>query len=177
MNFDESIYPLTEFLNNYNFSITRKEQHFIEYSSRSTIITIGYANLENLFYTHVGQDLKSLVELTPIIIKKVFNDDRFRLQSTLTIKDLISFFKTTGELIVSGDREVFKALNDHSEQLSTAYTKQIRHLQNIRCADEAWSQKHYAKFIQCIDEAEMDLLSEVYSKRYRIAVDKLQRRV
>jgi hypothetical protein len=175
MNFDQLIYPLTEVLTDYNFSVTKKEQHFIEYSSNSAIITIAYANLEHLFYTHVGQDSKSLVELTPIVAREVFKDNRFQFQSTLTIENLISFFETTGKHILSGDKEVFKKLHEYSENRSREYTKQIIHLQNIHGADEAWTQKDYTRFIKCIDKAEKDLLSEGYLKKYQIAVDKLQR--
>ena len=176
MNFDQLIYPLTEFLADYNFSVTKKEQHFIEYFSNSAVITVSYANLEYLFYTHVGQDPKSLVELTPIAVREVFKDDRFRLQSTLTIENLIQFFKTTGKHIVSGDKEAFEKLHEYSEHRSREYTKQIIHLQNIDGADKAWKQKDYTRFIEFIDNAEKDLLSETYLKKYRIAVDKLQRR-
>lgn len=175
MNFDQSTYPLTEFLTDNNFSVTKKEQHFIEYSSKSAIITIAYANLEYLFYTHVGQDSKSLVELTPIVVKEVFKDDRFQLQSTLTIENLISFLKTSGKLIVSGDKEIFKKLNEFSDGQSREYTRRIIHLQNIQGADKAWTQKDYANFIKCIDRAEKDLLPESYLKKYKIAVDKSQR--
>lgn len=138
MNFDQSLYPLTEFLTGNNFSVTKKEQHYIEYSSKSTIITIAYANLEYLFYTHVGQKSKSLVELTPILVKDVFKDDRFQFQSTLTIDNLISFFKTSGKLILLGDKESFKNLNEFSERQSREYTRRISHLQNIQGADNAW---------------------------------------
>ena len=176
MNFDQLIYPLTEFLTGYQFSVTKKEQHFIEYSSNSAIITVAYANLEYLFYIHVGQDAKSLVELTPIVVREVFKDDRFRLQSTLTIENLILFFTTTGKDIVSGDKEVLKKLHEYSEHSSREYAKQIIHLQNIHGADEAWKQKDFTRFIKCIDKAEKDLLSESYLKKYRIAVDKMQQR-
>jgi hypothetical protein len=175
MNFDQSIHPLTEFLTGNNFSVTKSEQHYIEYSSKSAIITIAYAKLEYLFYTHVGQESKSLVELTPIAVKDVFKDDRFQFQSTLTIDNLISFLKTSGNLIVLGDKETFKKLNEFSERQSREYTRRIIHLQNIQGADNAWSQKDYTKFINCIDKVEKDLIPESYIKKYKIALNKSQR--
>jgi hypothetical protein len=175
MNFDQSTYPLTEFLTENNFSVTKKEQHFIEYCSKSTIITIGYASLEYLFYTHVGLDSKSLVELTPVVVKEFFKDDRFQFQSTLTIENLVSFLKTSGKQILTGDNELFKKLNEFSQQWSREFTKRISHLQNINRADNAWSQKDYANFINYIDKAEKDLLLGSYLKKYKIAVDKLHR--
>ena len=125
MNFEESIYPLTEFLQDNDFSVTNNSLHFIEYSSNSAIITVAYANLEYLYYTHVGQNSKSLVELTPIAIKEVFKDDSFQFQSTLTIDNLISFFKEAGKAIVLGDKKILKELNDFSERQSREYTKQL----------------------------------------------------
>lgn len=175
MNFEQSINPLTEFLTDNNFSVTKKEQHFIEYSTVSAIITVAYADLEYLFYTHVGQDSKSLVELTPVAIKAVFGDNSFHLQSTLTIDNLISFFKTNGKPIILGQREIFKALNDFSEGQSREYTRQIIHLQNVQGADKAWTQKDYTSFIECIDRTEKNLLPESYLKKYKIATDKLKR--
>lgn len=175
MNFDQSTYSLTEFLTDNNFSVTKKQQHFIEYSSKSAIITIAYANLEHLFYIHVGQDLKSLVELTPIVVKEFFKDDGFQLQSTLTIENLISFLKTSGKPLVSGDKEIFNRLSEFSERQSNEYTKRIIHLQNIQGADKAWTQKDYVNFIKCIERAEKNLLPESYLKKYKIAVDKSQR--
>jgi len=174
MNFEQSIYPLTEFLTDNGFSVTYKEQYFIRYSKYLTILTVAYANLEYLFYTHVGQDSNSLVELTPIAVKEVFKDDTFQLQSTLTIENLISFLKTSGKLVVSGDKETFKKLNEFSESQSREYTKRIIHLQNIQGADKAWIKKDYINFIKCIDRAEKDLLPESYLKKYKIAVDKSQ---
>jgi hypothetical protein len=95
MNFKEAIYPLTEFLTGNNFSVTNKSLHFIEYGSNSAPITVAYANPEYLFYTHVGQNSKSLIGLTPIVVKEVFKDDSFQFQPTLTIDNLISFFILT----------------------------------------------------------------------------------
>ncbi len=175
MNFEQSIYPLTEFLTDNNFSVAYKEQHFIRYSTNSTIITVAYANLEYLFYTHVGQDSKSLVELTPIAVREVFKDDSFQFQSTLTIENLILFLKTSGKLIISGDKKIFKELIEFSERQSKEYTRQINHSQNIQGADKAWKQKDYLNFIKCIDRTEKDLLPESYLKKYKIAVDKSQR--
>jgi hypothetical protein len=176
MNFDQSIYPLTEFLTDNNFSVTKKEQHFIEYSTNAAIITVTYANLEYVFYIHVGQNPKSLVELTPIAIKEVFGDVSFQFQTTLTIDNLITFLNTSGKSIVLGDKNIFNELNEFSERQSREYTKQIIHLQNIQGADKAWTQKDYANFIKCIDSAEKDLLPESYLKKYKIAVDKSKRK-
>ena len=175
MNFEESIYPLTDFLTDNKFSVTKKEQHFIEYSKSSAIITVAYAGLEYLFYTHVGQNSKSLIELTPTSVKEVFKDASFQFQTTLTIDNLISFLKAAGKPIVLGDKNVFKELYKFSERQSREYTKQIIHLQNIQGADKAWTQKDYANFIECIDKTERDLLPESYLKKYKIAVDKLHR--
>jgi len=175
MNFEQSISPLTEFLTDNNFSVTKKEQHFIEYSTNSAIITVGYAKLEYLFYTYVGQSSKSLVELTPIVVKEVFKDDSFILQSTLTIDNLISFLSSVGKPIILGDKKTFNELNEFSERQSREYTKQIIQLQNIQGADKAWTQKDYINFIKCIDRTEKDLLPDSYLKKYKIAVNKLQR--
>lgn len=175
MNFEQSIYPLTEFLAGNNFSVTQQGQHFIEYCSKSAIITITYSNLEHLFYPHIGQDPESLVELTPTLMKEFFKDDRFQLQSTLTIENLISIFKTSGKLIVLGDKQTFNKLSEFSERLSREYARQILHLQNIQMADKAWNQKDFSIFINCIDKTEKDLLPMSYSKKYKIAMDKLRR--
>ncbi|UAY53041.1 hypothetical protein [Ferruginibacter albus] len=175
MNFEQSIFPLTEFLIDNKFSITKKEQYFIKYSTNSVVITIAYVNLEHLFYIHVGQNSKSLIELTPISIKEVFEDDNFRLQSSLTIDNLISFLKGIGKCLLLGDKKIFKALNEFSESQVTKYTKQIIQSQNIKAADKAWGQKDYVAFIKCIDRTEKELLAESYLKKYRIAVNKLQK--
>ena len=135
MNFEQSIYPLTEFLTDNNFSVTYKEQHFIKYSTNSVIITVAYASLEYLFYTHIGQDSKSLVELTPIAIKEVFKDDSFQFQSTLTIDNLVSVLKGIGKSIVLGDKKTFKELTEFSERQSREFTKQIIQEQNMYSTD------------------------------------------
>ena len=175
MNFEESIHPLTEFLTNNNFSVTYKSPHFIKYSSNLVTITIAYANLEYLFYTHVGQNSASLMELTSIEIKEVFNDGSFQYQPTLSIDNLILFLKTSGESILSGDPNTFKKLNEFIERQSKEFIKQITHEQNVQGADRAWRQKDYMEFIKCIDSAERDLLAESYLKKYKIAVNKLKR--
>jgi len=173
MNFEQSIHPLTEFLTDNNFSIAYKEQHFITYSSNSAVITVAYASIEYLFYTHVGQNAKSLIELTPITVKEVFDNNSFQFQSTLTIENLIAFLKTDGKSIVLGDKKIFVELKEFSERQSREYTRQIIHLQNVQGADKAWIQKDYAQFIKCIERTEKNLLPESYSKKYKIAVDKL----
>ena len=175
MNFEQSIYPLTEFLIDNNFSVSYKEQHFIRYSTNSTVITVAYANLEYLFYTHVGQDSKSLLELTPTAIKTVFKDDSFQLQSTLTIDNLISFFNSTGKSIISGDKDTFKKLSEFSDRQSREFTKEIIQQQNIQGADKAWTQKDYLSFIKCIDRTDKESLPKSYLKKYKIAVDKSRR--
>ena len=175
MNFEQSIYPLTEFLTDNHFSVTYREQHFIRYSTNSAIITVAYLSTEYLYYTHVGQNSNSLVELTPIAVTEVFKDDSFQFQSTLTIDNLISFLKGFGKSIVLGDNQIFKELTEFSKRQSREFTKQIIQLQNIQGADKAWIQKDYVDFIECIDRTEKDLLPESYLKKYKIAVDKLQR--
>ena len=175
MNFDQAIDPLTEFLTENNFSVVYKEQHFIKYSSNSAIITVAYASHEYLFYTHVGQKTKSLTELTPIAVNEIFKDDSFKLQSTLTIDNLIYFLKGVGKSIVLGDKKIFEVLIKFSEKQSKEFTKQIIQLQNIGGADKAWIQKDYEGFIKCIDRTEKDLLPEIYLKKYKIAVDKFLR--
>lgn len=176
MNFDQATYPLTEFLADKGFSVTKKEQHFIEYCSDKTVISIAYASIEYLFYTHVGQDPKSLIELTPSAVKHVFNDDRFQHQSTLTIDNLISFFRSSGKLIISGDKQIFRDLDEFSKRQAREYTKRAIHFQSIKMADKAWVHKDYAHYIECIDMAERNLVSELYLKKYQIAVEKLKRR-
>ncbi len=175
MNFEDSIYPLTEFLTDNNFSVTNKSLYFIEYSSNFASIKIAYASLEYLYYAYFGQNSKSLIELTPTAIKAVFKDDSFQFQSTLTIGDLISFLKGTGRSILSGDENTFIELNEFSEKQSREYTKQIIQAQNIQNADKAWTRKDYINFIKYIDNMEKDLLPESYLKKYKVAVDELQR--
>lgn len=175
MNFEESIFPLTEFLTDNNFSVTYKSLHYVEYSSNFATITIAYNNLEHLFYTHIEPDSKSLIELTPIAVKEVFKDDSFQFQSTLTIDNLISFLKSGGKSILSGDQNTFRELNEFSERKSREFTRQITQLQNIQGADKAWIQKDYSNFINYIDRTEKDLLPHSYLKKYKIAVEKLQK--
>jgi hypothetical protein len=174
MNFDDSIYPLTEFLIDNNFSVTKKEQHFVEYSANSAIITVAYNILEYVFYISVGQNSKSLTELTPLEVKEVFREDGFQFQSTLTIDNLISFLNGAGKGILLGDKKIFKELKEFTERKSKEFTRQIIQLQNTKSADKAWTQKDYANFIKCIDRTEKDLLPESYLKKYKIALDKLK---
>jgi hypothetical protein len=176
MNFEETIHPLTKYLVENNFFVKNKFLHFIEYAKDSATITVAYDNREYLFYTHVGQNSKSLVELTPVAIKMVFNDDSFQFQSTLTIDNLISFLSGSGKLIILGTKDIFEKLTDFSKKQSGEYTKQIIYLQNIKGADEAWAQKHYSDFIKCIDRIDKDLLSNSYLKKYKIALDKLRQK-
>jgi hypothetical protein len=177
MNFEQSIYPLTEFLTENDYSVANKSLHFIEYSSNSATITVAYVSLEYLFYIHVGRNSKSLIELTPMVIKEVFKDEKFQFQSTLTIDNLITFFKGVGKAIVLGDKKIFTELSEFSERQSKEYTKRIIHLQNIQWADKAWTEKDYVGFIKSIDKTEKTLLHESYLRKYRIAVDKLQKRI
>jgi hypothetical protein len=174
MNFEELIYPLTELLIDNHFSVTNKSPHLIEYSSNFATIRIAYANLEKLFYTYVGQNPTSLIELTPTSAKEVFNDNRFQFQSTLTIDNLISFLQGNGKAILSGDKNAFIKLNEFSERQSKEYTRRIIQSQNIQSADEAWIQKDYVNFVRFIDKTEKHLLPESYLKKYKIALGKLQ---
>lgn len=102
--------------------------------------------------------------MTLIAIKKVFKDDRSQLQSTLTNDNLIWFLKTARELIVSGDKKVFREL---SERQTFDYTRQIIHLQNVQGADKAWTQKDFINFIKCMPEQKKVLLPESYFKNIR----------
>ena len=175
MNFEQSIYPLTEFLSENGFSVTYREQHFISYSSKSTIITVAYAHLEYLYYTQEGLKEGTLVELIPKVVNDVFQDDRFLRQSTLTIENLISFFKSSGKSIITGDENIFMNLADYTKRQSAEFTRQINHLFNIEQAGKAWKLKDYVSFIKYIDLAEKDMLPESYFKKYKIAVDKTKR--
>ena len=51
----------------------------------------------------------------------------------------------------------------------------MTHLQNIQYADQAWREKDYSNFVKCIERIDKDLLTNAYSKKYKIALDKLQR--
>jgi hypothetical protein len=176
MNFEESIYPLTEFLIGKNFNVSVKSHYLVEYSSNSVLIRVVYDNHEHLFYTYVGKKSTSLFELTPLTIKEIFKDYSFKYQTTLTIENLISFFNISGKSILAGNEKVFKKLNEFYEQASKKYTKQLLQYQNIQLADEAWLQKDYANFIKSIDKTEKTLLPESYLKKYKIAIAKLQKR-
>lgn len=176
MNFEKLIRPLTILLTSNAFSVTDKSRHSIDYSSDFMIIRVAYAELEHLYYTYIGQDEKSLIELTPVAIKEVFDDNSFQFQSTLTIDDLTSFLNNSGHSILSGDKTKLEKLAEFSERQSKVYTKQIVHKQNIQMADTAWTQKNYADFISYIDKTEKSLLSQSYLKKYSIALDKLHKR-
>ena len=76
-----------------------------------------------MFYSHVGQNSKSLIELTPTAVKAVFNDDSFQFQSTLTIDNLISFLKGTENLFY----QVTKA---HSSNLMNFQNDNPENIQN-----------------------------------------------
>ncbi|MEI6946713.1 hypothetical protein V9K67_05880 [Paraflavisolibacter sp. H34] len=175
MHFEDLIYPLTLFLVDHNFSVTREVLHFIEYSSDSANVTVAYASLECVFYVHIGQSSTSLIELTPIVVKEVFEDDSFQFQSTLSIDNLICFLKTAGRSVLFGDPKIFKELNEFSTRQSGEFTRKIFQLQNVQDADKAWKQKDYLTFIKCIDRTDKDLLPGSYLKKYKIAIDKLQR--
>jgi len=176
MNFEETISPLTQFLVDSAFSVKNQSLHFIEYSSKSVIITVAYNNLEHLFYTHIGLDSKHLLELTPLGIKEVFKDDSFKFQSTLTIDNLIRFLNGSGIKILSGDKRIFQDLSEFFERQSIEYTKQIVQMQNIHWADKAWLKNDYLAFIQFLDKTDKLQLPQSYLKKYKIAEDRLQRK-
>ena len=110
--------------------------------------------------------------MTPIAVKTVFKDDSFLFQLTLTIDNLISFFKGTGKSIVSGEKDTFEYLSEFSQRQSRDFTKNIIQLQNIQGVDNTWTQKDYLGFIKCIDRTDKELLPESYLRKYKIAVDK-----
>lgn len=172
MNFEHSIYTLTEFLSEYQFTVSKKEQHFVEFISDSVIITIAYANLERSYYIHIGENKGLLVELTPDFIQEILQGDQFQYHANWTIENLIIFLKTSGRGILSGDKEIFKKLNDFTERKSKEYTDKIFLLQNIQWADNAWLKKDYEAFIKWIDRTDKNLLPKSYLKKYRTAIDK-----
>src|SRR4051812_34936771 len=125
MNFEEAIKPLTDLFLSYSFSIEINRHNLIEYSSKSTRIRIGYSHIEYSIYIGVGLSTGTLTELTPKVVKEFFKDDTFKFQSTLTIENLISFLKGSGNYLLSGDTKVLKELEEYSLQASSNYTMQI----------------------------------------------------
>ena len=175
MNFEEAIKPLTELLSSNGFSIQLNRNNLIEYSSKSTTIRIGYSHLEYCFNIWIGQSSGTLTELRPQVVEEFFKDDTFKFQTTLTVENLISFLKGSGKNILSGDTKILRALDEYSLQASRNYTQQIIKQQNIDQADKAWTQKDYANFVKYIDQIQTDLLPPSYLKKYKIAVDNLNK--
>lgn len=175
MNFEEAIKPLTELLLSNNFSIQTNRHNLIEYSSKSTTIRIGYSHLEYSLNIWVGQSTSRLTELTPKVVQEFFKDSTFKFQSTLTIENLISFLKGSGKTLLSGDTKILRELDEYSLQASKSYTLQIITRQNIDDADKAWTQKDYVNFVKYVDQIQMDLLPPSYLKKYKIAMDKINK--
>ncbi len=175
MNFSETIFPLTQLLTSNHFTIAESSQNFIKYTSESVIITIAYSNLEYLFYTHVGKDSNSLIELTPLAVKTVFDEDSFQFQSTLTIENLISLLKDKGQSILLGDKTKLTELEEFNDRRLKEFTERIIHLQHLKAADYAWEQKDYHRFIECIEQTNQKLLAPSYLKKYKIAMDRLSK--
>ena len=71
---------------------------------------------------------------------------------------------------------LLRELNEYSLQASRNYTQQIIKRQNIDQADKAWAQKDYVNFVKYIDQIQTDLLPPSYLKKYKIAVDNLNKR-
>ena len=175
MNFEETIKPLTELLLSNSFSIQINQQNLIEYSSKSTTLRIAYSHLEYCFNIWVGQSRDTLTELRPKVLEEFFNDDTFKFQTTLTVENLISFLKGSGKNLLSGDTKILRKLDEYSLQASRNYTQQIIKRQNIDQADKAWTQKDYANFVKYIDQIQTDLLPPSYLKKYKIAMDNLNK--
>jgi len=132
MNFQETIDPLTKFLDENDFSVIEQSHNFIKYASNFAIITIAFSDREYLYYIHVGQSPESLIQLTEVAVKEVFKYDIYIIKSTKTVDNWISFFKKAGKGILLGDKKIFEKINEFSEQQSKEYKRQLTHLQNIQ---------------------------------------------
>jgi hypothetical protein len=175
MNFEETIKPLTELLSSNGFSIRLDRQGLIEYSSNNATLRIGYSRLEYCVNIWAGQSSDTLTELTPKVVKEFFSDDAFKFQTSLTVENLISFLKSSGKALLLGDTKILRELDEYSLQASRNYTQQIIKQQNINQADNAWIHKDYVNFIKYIDQIQTDLLPPSYLKKYKIALDKLNK--
>ncbi len=175
MNFEEHIKPLTELLLSNGFSIQSNQNNLIVYSLKSTTLRIAYSHLEYCLNIWVGQSSDTLTELRPQVVEEFFKDDTFKFQTTLTVENLISFLKGFGKNLLSGDTKILRELDEYSLQASRNYTQQIIKQQNIDQADKAWTQKDYVNFVKYIDQIQTDLLPPSYLKKYKIAVDKLDK--
>ncbi len=173
MNFEESTLPLTELLLKNGFSVSKSSINCKEYFLGSILISIFYNEREHLLFIQIGSDHNSLNELSPEVVKSVFNDDQYRLQSTLTIDNLVSFLKAKGQSILSGDISKINEINEFSFKQSREYTADLIYLQNLKVVDKAWNEQNYSDFIKGIDKIDHKRLPESYLKKYKIAVGKL----
>ena len=176
MSFENDIYDLEQLLLANDFQLQAHMQNFARYSRDNVVFTISRVPSESQFYFSLGLVDSELNELTPKIVCDFFNDCRFKNQTTLTINNLVSFLSERGENIINANEEVIKNFKAYSLQLHQMLSAELMKNLRLEIAERAWKEKDYDRYIESIDEIDKEYLTEMHLKKYRIAIDKVQRR-
>jgi hypothetical protein len=75
-----------------------------------------------------------------------------------------------------GNADKLKKLQDFSDKRSKEFTETIMHQQHLKGADFAWERKDYHLFIECIQKANQNILPASYMKKYKFALDRIDKR-
>jgi hypothetical protein len=171
---DEKILPLSRLLTSKGFSVVKESDYVVVYLSPPVTLRLVYDPRITLFYFEASNSRIALTEITPEVVSKVFNDDSYRLQSTLTIDDLVHFLSGKGVGILAGDVYQFRELERFSDKVNKSYHEDLMFRQQLRVIDHAWNDKDYRGFIKAMNSINQQLLPGSYLKKHQIASAKIK---
>jgi hypothetical protein len=166
---------LSPILEKYQFELV--EENSISLKYKSPKITLFVQNVpfkcENDLF--LGRNDGETIEINKEWLETIFNEPHeiYALEFDIFIQQLCQFFKTRlGSLMLSGDAETLKTLEEGKNKIDQEYQDKLVFDQKIKAIDAAWAKQDYKNFIQQFEQLEQSSVSASLALKYKMALKK-----
>jgi len=180
MNFNQIVLEKLEplFLK-YDLNIVEQRDDYLKFESSYLSIAVTHNKLEksNTIWLSRNKKTTNIVEMDDTILRDFFGSALKISQVPMNtfVDNLASFFENEGKLLLIGDAEKMKELEQFSLKRSRAYTDELLARQHLSAADKAWKNEDYLEFVNLINQVNERYMLPSYKSKYAIAKKRVDR--
>jgi hypothetical protein len=159
----------------HNLKILDQYDGYLKIGSGKVFFVISRSERERLNSIYVGRDPKTFIPIDEQVLKDVFGFSKIfeNMPSEDFVNNIYDFFERDGELLLSGNMEILKKVENYVQKRSENYLEELLFKQNLVAADEAWKNGRYEEFIGFLEIIDKQKLPNSYMLKYQIASKKL----
>ena len=162
----------------HDLHIIEQFPNYMKLKSNNVVVTLNHDERENSNALYVGFNEDFLYPVDEYVLKCAFNSDLKINHVTQEefVNNLAKIFEGEGEPLIEGNAFALEAVEKYVYKEGEAYTTQLVDKQNLDEAKKAWEAGNYKDFIKYLDEMDKQKLSSSYKLKYKMALQKLNKK-